>query len=88
MGYDKPKVTIDLDEYNNLVARNKELEEKDTDAEKVLYKKAIWALLVSTSGINPEANRELVKMGVGINVAPDIGVKFGEDYKRMNVYAQ
>ena len=88
MGYDKAKVTIDLEEYNSLTAKVKELEEKDQDAEKILYKKAIWALMVSTRGINSLADQELLKMGVGINITPDMGLRGGEEYKRLNVYAQ
>lgn len=88
MGYDKLKVTIDLEEYNILNAKVKELEAKDQDADKVLYKKDIWALLVSARGMNQSVDQELTKMGISIAIAPDLGYRSGEEYKRMTVNAK
>lgn len=42
MSYDKAKVSIDLQEYEDLKKRVKELEDADTQKEITRYKKALW----------------------------------------------
>jgi len=42
MGYDKPKVTIDLEEYNELKSMVNQLRNEAADSDAALYKKAIF----------------------------------------------
>lgn len=88
MAYDKPKVTIDLEEYNHLYSKLKELEERDLNSEIALHKKAIVALIILAGGVsNPGIDKELVKQGVGLQII-DQGppYKRGEEYKALNVF--
>lgn len=63
MPYDKPKVTIDLEEYQNLMKQNAELRLQLVKSDVSMYKKAIYFALTS-SGRTDLVQRNCEKEGI------------------------
>ncbi len=61
MIYTKPMVTIELDEYNELIVAAKE---KDSNDDVVMLKDVIIAFIKSGVGMSPMAGNELSRKGV------------------------
>lgn len=71
MAYDKPKVTIDLDEYNELIEKSK-ITVEDT----VLMAKEIVLSFVETRGDINAAVNQINHKGIKISI-PNLGTRTG-----------
>lgn len=89
MPYDKPKVTIDLEEYDYLKNRIKELNKKidahDTVLDLEIYKKAIWAFLEADRGLTSDAERLMRSVGVEIVLTKDYNISVEDLWNCMYV---
>ncbi len=82
MPFDKPKITIDLQEYNHLIGEIKRYEKWNNDEEKIVLKEALYFIFTRT----PDGSNLFHLMAdVGLNVFID-RMSISEDvYKKIFV---
>jgi len=81
--YSKPKVTIDLDEYNDLFKKIKSISESEFSKKENAYKEVIWMFLKS-GGDFPMAIKRLEENGVIVFLPSFYGIN-NEPYKLIEI---
>jgi len=83
MAYDKPKVTIDLEEYQNLQKEAAELRMQLAGSDISMYKKVIWAA-ISSGANNDFFTANCAKEGISVSLMPHTG-RDVKDWERIFV---